>query len=858
MVTPQGLNGEGVAERRQRDGPNELPSPERHDLLQTVVQVLREPMLLMLLAGGALYMVLGDVAEGVMLLFFVFVVLGITLYQERKTERALEALRDLSSPRALVIREGVQQRIPARELVADDLILLSEGDRVPADAVILESTNLTVDESLLTGESVPVRKAAWDGAQGDSRPGGDDLPFVYSGTLVVKGQAVARVTSTGLRTEMGKIGRALQSLESEDTPLQRQTRRIVASFALVGLLLCVVVVVVFGWTRGDWLQGLLAGITLAMAILPEEFPMVLTIFLALGAWRIAHQRVLTRRVPAVETLGAATVLCVDKTGTLTQNRMRVSALAVGSETLQVDGGRSALPDQFHELVEFGLLASPSDPFDPMEKALWELGERCLADTEHIHRDWELLREYPLSEQLLAVSRVWRSRSHEGYVIAAKGAPEAIADLCHLDPERISELRRRIDDLADQGLRVIGVARARFRPADLPSRQHDFPFAFLGLLGLSDPIRPEVPEAVRQCYTAGIRVLMITGDYPGTATSIAQQIGLARPGQVLSGPELDAMDDATLRERVGATSVFARMVPEQKLRLVQALRAKGEVVAMTGDGVNDAPALKAAQIGVAMGGRGTDVARETADLVLLDDNFASIVQAVRLGRRIYDNLRKAMSFIVSVHVPIAGMSLLPVLLKWPLVLLPVHVVFLELIIDPACSTVFESQAEERGTMHRPPRPLDASLFDRGTLLRSLLQGLTSLALVLAVFVAVKTMSRSEAEARAASFITLVLADLGLIASNLAMAAPAFARSRQPNLALRWVSGASVLALVLTVSLPLGRRLFQFAPLHAADLGLALGAGVLALLLSEALKAPPVRRALAGPGDPPARRATTGDS
>ncbi len=638
----QGLSEQEVRERLALDGYNELPAAKKRTIFRLLWDIVREPMFLLLIIGGGLYVGLGDPEEAAMLLGFVLVIIGITLYQEQKTERALEALRDLSSPRALVIRDGHQQRIAGRDVVQGDIVLIAEGDRVPADATLLVATSLSVDESLLTGESVPVRKKAWDGRQETARPGGDDLPFVYSGTLVVKGQGIARVHATGSRTEMGKIGKALLILEPEDTHLQRQTGKLVRNFALVGAGLCVLVVVAYGLTRGNWLESFLAGITLAMAILPEEFPVVLTIFLALGAWRISQRQVLTRRVPAVEMLGAATVLCVDKTGTLTLNRMTVTRIAVNGHIYDVGSTPTSLPEPLHQIVEYSILASPADPFDPMEKAMKELGGRTLSNTEHIHRDWTLLREYPLSSALLAMSRVWQSPDGQEYVIAAKGAPEAIADLCHFDPAQERVMHNQIEKMTERGLRVIAVARAFFRPTALPESVHDFQFEYLGLLGLADPVRPGVPEALRECYTAGIRVIMITGDYPGTARAIAESIGLRPADRIITGQELDAMSDKELREQIRTVCIFARAVPEQKLRLVQALKANGEVVAMTGDGVNDAPALKAANIGIAMGGRGTDVAREAAALVLLDDDFASIVQAVRVGRRIYDNLKKAWS------------------------------------------------------------------------------------------------------------------------------------------------------------------------------------------------------------------------
>jgi len=830
-----GVTEQEAAARLKSEGFNELPSSRRRSIFAIAFEVVREPMFLLLVACGSLYLFLGDVQEAVMLLGFVFVVVGITLYQERKTERALEALRDLSSPRALVIRDNKQHRIAGREVVRGDVIVLNEGDRVPADAVILSCINLSVDESLLTGESISVRKTACAGDPAMTRPGGDDLACVYSGTLVVKGQGIATVLATGMNTEMGRIGRALQSLEIEETPLQRETGRIVRNLALLGLFMCLMVVIVYGITRGNWLNGLLAGITLAMAILPEEVPVVLTIFLALGAWRISKKRVLTRRVPAVETLGAATVLCVDKTGTITQNRMSVKTLYSRDAFYNVDFiTETTFPEHFHEVVEFSILASQKDPFDPMEKAFKELGDNYLSRTEHIHDDWQLVREYPLSDKLMALSRVWKSPAGDVYVIAAKGSPEAIADLCHFTESQKEELIRTISTMANDGLRVLGVARSSFKPLELPGEQHDFVFEFMGLVGLVDPVRPEVAAAVTECHSAGIRVIMITGDYPGTAANIALKIGLKNPERIINGAELDDITDDDLKRRISGVNIFARVVPEQKLRIVNALKANGEVVAMTGDGVNDAPALKAAHIGIAMGGRGTDVAREASALVLLDDDFSSIVQAVRMGRRIFDNLRKTIAYIFAVHVPIAGMSLIPVLFKWPLVLMPVHVVFLQLIIDPVCSLVFEAEPEEADVMARPPRRPDAPLFGRRTVWISVLQGLSVLVILLAVFVIALKRGKDEGDARALTFTTLIIANLGLIFVNRSWSRTVLTTLRSPNAALWWVTSGAVLFLGLSLSIPFFRDLFRFSVLHSVDIAICIGAGVVSVLWFEVLK------------------------
>ncbi len=834
----KGLSQDEVFQRQEQEGFNELPTHGKRKGLDILIGVLREPMFLLLIACGVLYLLSGEFQEALMLLGFVFVIIGITFYQERKTERALEALKDLSSPRAYVIRDGEKTRIPGREVVRDDVIMLSEGDRVPADCVLVHAVNFSIDESLLTGESVPVRKSS---TQNDStimgKPGGDDLAFAFSGTLVVSGQAVGIIKEIGTRTELGKIGKALQSLEEERTPLQVQTGKIVRTFALVGGILCILVVVVYWLTRGNLLEGFLAGLSLAMAILPEEFPVVLTIFLALGAWRISKFRVLTRRVPAVETLGSATVLCVDKTGTLTLNKMTVSDIIAGDQVFSVGKKNATLPEEFHDVVEYSILASPADPFDPMEKAMKELGERTLAQTEHLHSSWTLQREYPLSKELLAMSRVWTSASGDDLIVAAKGAPEAIADLCHFDASKLKWLEEKIDMLSNQGKRVIGVACTHHKKTNLPEQQHDFQFNFIGLLGLEDPVRPNVKGAIEECYTAGIRTIMITGDYPGTAKSIARQIGLENPDQHITGPELEALTDEQLAERIKDVNIFARMVPEQKLRIVQALKINKEIVAMTGDGVNYAPALKAAHIGVAMGGRGTDVAREAASLVLLDDDFNSIVTAVRMGRRIYDNLKKAMMFILSVHIPIAGLSLIPVLMKWPLILFPVHIVFLELIIDPACTLIFEADKDDSDVMKRKPRSIDAKLFEGSTLLKCFFQGGLTLAVTIAVYLFIRH-DHSTETARALAFLTLVVCNLGMILSNRSLTRSSISMLKEKNAAFKWVMFGTVTVMCLVLTTPFLKSLYRFGIVSLDDLFLALAGGLVAIIFMELVKVIPL--------------------
>jgi Ca2+-transporting ATPase len=833
-----GLDEPTAHARLAVEGPNELPTSKPRTAVAIALEVTRQPMFLLLVGAGVLYLTMGKAADALVLLGFVFVVMGITVVQERRTEGALDALRDLSSPRALVVRSGQRQRIPGRDVVRGDILVLNEGDRVAADAILRHSGSLSVDESLLTGESVPVRKVASGRVTELQRAGGDDLPSVFAGTVVTSGQGIAEVVATGGRTELGKIGKALQKIEPEPTPLQTETGRIVRYLAAGGLAACAAVAVGYGLTRGGswlvWKDGLLAGIAMAMSILPEEFPVILTVFLALGAWRISRSRVLTRRLPVIETLGAATVLCVDKTGTLTKNQMTLRMLATAEGTVDVLAVAPPVSSDVQALLQSAVLASKPDPYDPMERALKAAGDRLLPNGGHAQADWRLIQEYPLTPALLVVSHVWRRADDSSVFVASKGAPEAIAELCRLSAAQHAQLSSRVKAFASRGFRVLGVARTQLPVRDLPPEQRHLTPEFLGLVAFEDPLRKSVPAAVAECHAAGIRVLMITGDYPETACSIARQAGLVRPDAVITGPELERMSDRELADRIRDTQVFARVVPEQKLRIVVALKANRQVVAMTGDGVNDAPALRAAHIGIAMGGRGTDVAREAASLVLLDDDFSSIVAAIKLGRRIYDNIRKAIVFTLAVHVPIAGLSIAPILLPaWPLLLLPVHIAFLELIIDPSCSLIFEAEEPESDIMSRPPRGAAVRLFSRRTVGAAVLQGMSVLAVCLGIVFLARPGHGPDA-ARALAFAALVVSFLTLILVNRSWTRSAISMLRVPNPALWWVLSGAVIFLAAILSIPALQRLFSFSPLHPDDLTLSVVAGIVCLVWFELLK------------------------
>jgi Ca2+-transporting ATPase len=836
-----GLTASEALARLKSEGFNELPSAGRRSIARLVLDVLREPMLALLLAGGVIYFVLGDLGEALLLLVFASISIVITIVQEARTERVLESLRDLTSPRALVIRDGEQIRIAGRDVVRGDLIVISEGDRVAADATVVQCDDLLLDESLLTGESVPVRKLARSAGAAADPPhaGGDDLPFVFSGTLVVRGSGLAEVTSTGIRSEIGKIGQSLHSLETETPRLQLQTRRLVAMFAIASTVVIALTVVLYGLYRGGWLQGVLAGIALGMSMLPEEFPVVLTVFLAMGAWRISQARVLTRRAAAIESLGAATVLCTDKTGTLTQNRMTVTRLMLPDGTQCAPGPAGPVEPAFAGLVETGVLACAPQPFDPMEKALHALGPAATGGRQ-------LAQSYGLRPDLLAMTNVWLTAG-AACTVAAKGAPETIGTLCHMSADELAELRQRVDALAREGLRVLGVASAEHDPGHLPQSQRDFAFRFCGLIGFADPLRPGVKDAVAECRSAGIHVVMMTGDYPATASAIAAQAGLGSDA-ILTGTEIASLDDASLAAATRGQTAFARITPDQKLRIVNVLKRNGEIVAMTGDGVNDAPSLRAAHIGIAMGGRGTDVAREASSIVLLDDDFGSIVKAVRLGRRIYDNLRKAMSFILAVHVPVAGLALLPLLTGLPLLFGPVHIAFLEMIIDPVCSLVFEAETEEHNVMRRPPRSPDEPLLPKALIVWSALQGGLALILAGGVMLTANAWGMPENEVRALTFFSLVLVIVSLIFVNRSFTSSLVEAFARPNrmLVLIIVFVAAVLA--LSLAWPTAASLFRFGPLHADDLAITVAAALVALMLLEVSKYP-LRRALAGEASRP---------
>ncbi len=753
-----GLSAHQVKELQQKYGKNELAPQKNENFLKKIIHVLSQPMFMLLLAAAVIYFILGEPRDGLVMLVFVSGVIGIEAVQEWKTDRTLSALRDLSAPRVKVLRCGEETVILSSELVPGDIMFIHEGVKIPADGLLLQCNDLCVDESSLTGEAEPVWKKAASDAQ--STDGHWQQTRCYAGTLVTQGYGAVRVEKIGASTEYGKIGAAVASAADEKTPLQRQTGSLVRACVIIAAALFIAVGIVT-WLnlsghspKERFIQSVLSGVTLAMALIPEEFPVILTVFLSMGAWRLARKKTLVRRLPSVETLGAVSVLCVDKTGTITKNQMEVE------EVWSADGDEQ-------NLIEVMGLACETDAYDPMEKAMLKYCEESSIPRSHLFAG-ELLDEYPFTSALRMMGHVWH---HDGeVVIAVKGSPEQVLGLCNLSADERKVADRQIFDMAARGLRVIAIASAK--PEDghgLPQEITGCRLKFHGLAGLADPPRESVAKDIAMCRRAGIRTVMITGDSGITATAIAKKIGMPGHESVITGDMLENMSDDVLRENVRSVNIFSRVIPEHKMRIVKAFKENGHVVAMTGDGVNDAPALKYADIGIAMGKRGSEVSREAADLILMDDNFTTIVDTVKDGRRIYDNIRKAVGYVVAIHIPIAAASLLAPLLgitPESLLLLPLHVVLLELIVDPTCSVVLERQPAEADIMERRPRDPHEKMLTPRLLLKSVLQGAAVFGASFGLYLSALLQSPGNVPvARSMGLAAIMLANLFLVLVNI---------------------------------------------------------------------------------------------
>ncbi len=825
-----GLKTPEVTELRKQYGFNDLPIKKMNSLLKTLIDILLEPIFSLLIGAGLIYLIIGSTEDAITLLGFISISIVITLFQQRKSERALEALKDLSSPHVWVIRDGQSQKIPSRELVVGDVLILQEGERVVADAELIESHDLLIDESLLTGESEAVEKTQ---QKITTQPKNH---LIFSGCMIIRGSGLALVTAIGAKTEIGKIGKSLETIVIADSPLQKDIRQLIRKFATFGIALSIAVTLIYGFIHDDWLRGVLSGITLTMALLPEELTVILTVFMALGAWRISRLHVLTRHAPVIETLGSINVLCVDKTGTLTQNKMSLEALATKDAIVQLIPEIKELSQSFKELLSHAVLASEIKPFDPMEKAFHESLLKFHPEHHEVYQDQFISHEYPLSHELPAMTHLWQDTSDpQNHVVAIKGSPEAVLKLCKLTNAEIDQIQIQISKMASQGLRILGVAKSKFKKTtdSWPQHPNEFEFEWLGLTGLKDPLRIEVPESIQVCRSAGIRVVMITGDHALTAQSIAQQAGIDDQ-KCISGPEIEMMSDIDLQESIKNCSIFVRIQPHQKLRIVQAFQNNQQIIAMTGDGINDAPALKAAHVGISMGQRGTDVAREASSLVLLNDDFSSIVHSIKQGRQIYDNLHKAVIYVLAVHIPIAGAVFIPLIFGAPPMLSPIHILFLEMIIDPASAIVFEMEEAEKNIMERPPRNINAKFFDLDRLSLAIFQGLILLIFVVGSYLFLLNNNASHELATTISFSTLIIGNLLLIMMSRSKQEHFLTILQKPNSAQWWISALTLISITAVIELPYLREKLHFIEPSAQQILLVVGLSLATLILGEFVK------------------------
>jgi P-type Ca2+ transporter type 2C len=807
-VIGPGLSAVEARRRLLTFGPNALvPAESSGGIRHILVQVLTDPMSVLLVVAGSTYLALGDVVDAAVTFAALVPIAAVTVVLELRAERALESLRRLAAPTALVIRDGAERHVAAVDVVPGDTLVVREGDVIAADARLLAGSELVVDESALSGESLPVTKTV---AHGDAE--------LFAGTTVLAGRATAGVTTTGQATRYGAIGQLVAGSVQPDTPLQSVIRRLVVRLSIVAGVFCVGVVGLELWRGADLASALIAGVSLAMAAIPEEFPMVFALYLGLGAWRLTRDRALVRRLVGVETLGATSVICTDKTGTLTLGAIEVAALWTAPAVAERD------------LLRAAVLASEPRPYDPLEQAIVRYAVARGIGVDELHAG-ELVRDHPFDVAGRYLSHVWR----HGAVLGAhaKGALEGILARGITPAGLRASAHAANQRFAERGMRVIAVASA-----DRVSERSDRPadesrLALVGLIAFADPVRPGVADALAECRAAGVRVIVITGDHPVTAKAVAESLGLAHV-RVATGADLDLADDAALAALVSEVDIFARTRPEQKHRIVRALRAQGHVVAMTGDGTNDAPALREADIGIAMGRRGTDVARSAATLVLLDDNFATIVAAVRDGRRIFENLRRSFSYLIAFHAPLLVSALVVPLVGAPLLLLPIHLVWLELVVHPTASLVFEADPAADDLMRRPPRGRETGLLGRGALAGLLARGLALTVGVLGLYLAMLASGATTEAARGVAVAALIVGQVLLVLVERSGDRPLWRVGVSGNAALAWILGATLGSLVLVEYVGPLAALLRISPPSPEDWLVAIAVALATTCWSEPLK------------------------
>lgn len=817
----KGLSFDEVIDFRNKFGINTYNYKKKNRFLAFLKSIFGEPMVLLLLIASGIYFINKQYSDAIFLSVSILLIVAISLYQEKRSRNALAKLQEFTQPLCKVIREGQQQNIKTQDIVVGDLVMIEEGSLVPADGSIMSSNDFSANESILTGESMVVFK---DKDKEDNK--------VFSGTTVVSGLAIVKVTAIGNETRLGKIGSSLDAIAEEQTPLELQIGNFIKKMVFAGALVFILVWGINYSRVGNVLESLLMALTLAMSILPEEIPVAFTTFMALGARRLMKMGIVVKQMKTVETLGSATVICTDKTGTITQNKMEPARLYLPS-------GSEAAADTFREsketeeLLTTAMWASEPIAFDPMEIALHSTYKKFT--NKDMTTLFKMIHEYSLSGKPPMMTHVFEDLNGTR-IIAAKGAPEAILEVCHLSAEEKERITAAMNKLTGKGYRVLGVAKGNLQENNYPETQQEIPFTFKGLVAFYDPPKENITEVLKSFYAAGIGVKIITGDNARTTNAIAQEIGFLGYDKSITGGELMKLSDAELQSKVMHINVFSRMFPDAKLRIVNALKANGQIVAMTGDGVNDGPSLKAAHIGIAMGKKGTSIAKDAASLILVEDDLSKMVDAVAMGRKIYTNLKKAIQYIISIHIPIILIVFLPLALGWiyPNIFSPLHVILLELIMGPTCSIIYENEPVEADTMQRGPRPLTSTFFNIKELMISIFQGIVITLGLLFIYQWSVQNQWDENITRSMVFLTLITANVILTLVNRSFYYSLWVTLRYKNILVAVIIGVTVFLVILLFAIPFLRSLFSFELITFFQLILCLLAGSLSVLWFEAIK------------------------
>jgi P-type Ca2+ transporter type 2C len=818
----KGLTHEQVLESRSKHGSNTTEFKKTNFILESLKKFLQDPLIIiLLLVSSAIYFITGETADGIFLLFAILFVSLISLYQDTRSRNALEKLKAYTKPKCKVIRNGIESDIKIEEIVIGDSMLVEEGTSIAADGIIAYSNDFSVNEAILTGESFAVHK---DKNQKDNQ--------IFQGTTVASGMAIVTISAIGTQTKLGKIGKSIEGIAEEKTALELKLNSFVKKMALVGLAVFLIVLALNYFKTYNLIDSLLKSLTLALSILPEEIPVAFTTFMAIGAWRMMKKGIIVKQTKTVETLGSATVICIDKTGTITENKMNLSKIfdLKSQKTTTID---AALNEDQKELIEIAMFASEPIPFDPMEVALHNAYSKVMTNDER--HDFKMIHEYPLSGKPPMMTHIFKNKAGK-QIIVAKGAPEALMHLSNLSAIEKQEIQNAITTITTDGYRVLGVAKANFTGSDFPKTQQEFQFTFKGLVSFYDPPKKNIHSVLQHFYKAGINVKIITGDYNLTTTSIAKQIGFNGYDKSITGDELMKLSENDLKKAVSENQIFTRMFPEAKLKIINALKVNGEIVAMTGDGVNDGPALKSAHIGIAMGEKGTEIAKQTASLILVNDDLSTMVDAVAMGRRIYTNIKKAIQFVISIHIPIILIVFIPLALGWiyPNIFSPIHIAFLELVMDPTCSIVYENEPMEKNTMSQKPKPFSKSFFNIKELSTSILQGIMITIGLLIIYQYAIQNDANEDITRTMVFTGLVAANIFLTLVNRSFYYSIFTTMKYKNNLVVLIVSATIFITGVILFVPPITRFFQFQQLTISNLVLSIGIGFVSVIWYEFIK------------------------